>query len=74
MFLAVVSVYTAAQTWWAEKVRGRFEDETGAVATEYVLLLALIALFITAGMVILATAINDKFQASADCLNNGGPC
>jgi Flp pilus assembly pilin Flp len=49
-------------------------DESGAVATEYVLLLALIALVITVGMVALAAAINAKFNASAACLNAGAPC
>jgi Flp pilus assembly pilin Flp len=68
MFLAVVSLYTAAQGWWADKVRGRFEDETGAVATEYVLLLVLIALAITGGMIFLAAAINAKFSAAGTTL------
>ncbi len=69
----VLGFVAMVQTLWSE-FRSRFEDENGAVATEYVLLLALIALAITAGMVVLATAILDKFQASADCLNTGGPC
>jgi len=74
MILAVLSLYTTAQTWWAERVRGRFEDETGAVATEYVLLLVLIALAITAGMAFLATQINAKFSSAGSCLSGPGPC
>jgi len=57
---------------WIQTIKGefraRFEDETGAVATEYVLLLALITLAITAGMVVLATAINQKFSDAGTCL------
>ena len=64
----VLALYTAAQTWWAESVRGRFEDESGAVATEYVLLLALIALAITGGMIFLAGKINTKFSDAGNCL------
>jgi Flp pilus assembly pilin Flp len=70
MFLSVVSLYTAAQNWWPARVRGRFEDETGAVATEYVLLLVLIALAITGGMIFLAAAINAKFSDAGNTLTN----
>jgi Flp pilus assembly pilin Flp len=48
--------------------RSRFEDESGAVATEYVLLLVLIALAITGGMIYLATQINQKFSDAGDTL------
>ncbi len=49
--------------------RSRFEREDGAVATEYVLLLVLIALAITVGMGILATAINQKFDDAGGTLD-----
>ena len=65
-----LSLYIAARTWWAESVRGRFEDESGAVATEYVLLLVLIALAITGGMIFLAGAINAKFSEAGSTLTN----
>lgn len=64
----LLGLYTWIQTIKGE-FRTRFEDETGAVATEYVLLLALIALAITAGMVVLATAINAKFSDAGNCLD-----
>jgi Flp pilus assembly pilin Flp len=57
----LLSLYSRLQTAWAG-VRSRFEDETGAVATEYVFLLVLIALAITGGMIFLASAINAKFS------------
>ena len=70
MFLGL---YTWAQTLWAG-VRLRFEDETGAVGTEYALLLVLIAIAFTVGAIALGTAINAKLNAGANCLNSGGPC
>lgn len=58
----LLNIYTRVQSAWAE-FRSRFEDEeTGAVATEYVFLLVLIALAITGGMIFLATQINAKFS------------
>jgi Flp pilus assembly pilin Flp len=65
----LLGLYTRAQTLWAG-VRQRFEDESGAVGTEYALLLFLIAIVFTAGAVALGLAINAKLQAGANCLNN----
>jgi len=65
-------LYTWARMKWAG-VRHRFEDETGAVGTEYALLLFLIAIVFTVGAAALGIAINDKLQAGADCLNSGAP-
>jgi Flp pilus assembly pilin Flp len=59
----LLSLYTRMQNAWGG-FRSRFEDETGAVATEYVFLLVLIALAITGGMIFLAAAINAKFSAA----------
>jgi len=50
--------------------RGRFENEDGAVATEYVFLLVLIALAITGGMIFLASAINAKFSDAGSGVTN----
>ena len=58
----LLGLYTKLQTAWVS-FRSRFEDETGAVATEYVLLLVLIALAITGGMIYLATQINAMKEA-----------
>jgi Flp pilus assembly pilin Flp len=57
----LLDLYSQVQAMWAG-FRARFEDETGAVATEYVFLLVLIALAITGGMIFLASAINAKFS------------
>jgi Flp pilus assembly pilin Flp len=65
----LLGLYTRMQTAWAS-FRGRFEDESGAVATEYVFLLVLIALAITGGMIFLASAINAKFSEAGSGVSN----
>jgi Flp pilus assembly pilin Flp len=46
-----------------------WKDDSGQDATEYVLLVVLIALAITAGMTVLATGINGAFSNAATTLN-----
>jgi len=46
-----------------------WNDEAGQDATEYVLLVVLIALAITAGMTVLATGINGAFSNASSTLN-----
>lgn len=46
-----------------------WSDESGQDATEYVLLVVLIALAITAGMTVLATGINGAFSNASSTLN-----
>jgi len=64
MFLAL---YVGAQTLWAD-LRGKMSREDGAVATEYALLLVLIALAIIAAAIALGVAIAAVFQRGADTL------
>ena len=45
-----------------------WSDESGQDATEYVLLVVLIALAITAGMTVLATGINGAFSNASTTL------
>ena len=68
----LLSLFTRALALWAP-VRRRFEDEAGAVGTEYALLLFLIATVFTVGAAALGVAINSKLQQGADCLNSGAP-
>ena len=65
----MLGLYTKVQSGWFHLTR-RFRDETGGVATEYGLLLFLIAIVITAGAIALGGAINAKLQEGADCLNS----
>lgn len=46
-----------------------WRDESGQDATEYILLVVLIALAITAGMTVLATGINGAFSNASNTLN-----
>lgn len=61
---------------WAG-LRSRMENEHGAVATEYVVLLVLIAIAIIAGASVLASAINDKFNCASSVITpigSAGSC
>jgi Flp pilus assembly pilin Flp len=68
----LLGLYTRMQSSWA-LFSGRFENEDGAVATEYVFLLVLIALAITGGMIFLASAINAKFSDAGNGVGGVGP-
>ena len=50
------------------RFRARPEDETGAVAAEYVLLLTLIAIALVGAMTGLGFAISAKYQTARDCI------
>jgi Flp pilus assembly pilin Flp len=64
MFLAL---YVGAQTLVAD-LRGKMRREDGAVATEYALLLVLIALAIITAAIALGTAIAAVFDRGATTL------
>jgi len=49
--------------------RELWDNESGQDATEYVLLVVLIALAITAGMTVLATGINGAYSNATNTLN-----
>ena len=67
----LLGLFTRVQTWWFA-TRERFEDESGAVATEYALLLLLIALAIVGAATALGTAIAGKFSNA--CAQLSGSC
>jgi pilus assembly protein Flp/PilA len=60
----MLGLYTKIQSGWVHMTR-RLRDETGAVATEYALLLVLVALAIIVGATALGVAINNKLNAGA---------
>ena len=68
----ILSLVTNCQLRWAS-VRERLTGESGAVATEYALLLLLIALFIVASATLLGKAIADKFTSACNSLQ-GATC
>ena len=69
----LIGLIVRAQSSWIT-FRARFEDETGAVATEYALLLTLIALAIVVAATALGLAIAGKLQSGADCINTLPNC
>ena len=50
------------------------KDESGANAVEYALIMALVAVFIIAGVILMATEIGDLFNSMANCLNDAPNC
>ncbi len=46
-----------------------WRDDSGQDTTEYVLLVLLVALAVTAGMLVLATSINNSFDSAGSQLN-----
>ena len=66
----LLGLYTRMKVAWLS-ARSRFENEDGAVATEYVVLLVLIALGIIVGAAVLAGAINSNFDCASDSIQGG---
>jgi Flp pilus assembly pilin Flp len=72
----LLGLYVKMQSKWAG-LRSRMENEHGAVATEYVVLLVLIAIAIIAGASVLAAAINAKFECASSVITpigSAGSC
>ena len=69
----ILSLIARMQMTWLG-FRSHIENEEGAVATEYALLLALIALAIIGTVTALGLAISSKFQTARDCVANLPVC
>ncbi len=54
-----------------KQIKKFFEDESGASAVEYGLLVALIAVVIIGGVGLLGTTLNTKFTGVAGNINSG---
>jgi Flp pilus assembly pilin Flp len=65
----LLALYVGAQTFVSD-LRGKLRREDGAVATEYALLLVLIALAIITAAFLLGGAIASVFDKGTDTLNN----
>ena len=65
----MLSIVSAGMTY----LRARFSREDGAVATEYGLLLVLIALAIIVAATALGVAIANVFDSGSTTLNNAVP-
>jgi len=51
-------------------IKARLTNEDGVLATEYIILLVLIALAIIVGATALGVAINNKLQSTSTCVTN----
>ncbi len=49
-------------------------DESGANAVEYALIMALVAVFIIAAVILMSTEIGNLFNAMANCLSDAVNC
>ncbi len=58
MFLRL---YTGVTTWWGD-LKGRLEEEHGATAVEYALMVALIAVVIIAAVTLVGENAETKFS------------
>ena len=58
-------LYTGVTTWWND-LKERAQEERGATAVEYALMVALIAVVIIAAVSLLGTNASSKFQTVAE--------
>jgi len=65
MFLRV---YTGVTTWWND-LKARSEEEGGATAVEYALMVALIAVVIIAAVTFLGHAASNQFSTVGSAVN-----
>jgi pilus assembly protein Flp/PilA len=56
----ILQLMTGVQTWFAD-LKLRVQDERGATAVEYALMVALIAVVIIGAVAFIGTSANDKF-------------
>ncbi len=55
-------------------VKSLLKDESGANAVEYALIMALVAVFIIAAVILMATEIGNLFNSMAACLSDAVNC
>jgi pilus assembly protein Flp/PilA len=65
MFLRM---FTGAQTWMSG-LRTRMQEEGGATAVEYALMIALIAAVIIVAVTFIGTSASDKFSSVGNAVN-----
>ena len=56
----MLKLYTGLQTWWADR-KDRLQEEHGATAVEYALMVALIAVVIIAAVTFIGNSASEKF-------------
>ena len=67
----MLTLFTGLQTWLADRTE-RFQEEHGATAVEYALMVALIAVVILLAVTFLGTSASTKFSQVGSAVNNAG--
>jgi pilus assembly protein Flp/PilA len=65
----LLGLYTRLMGVWSG-LQARMRNEDGVLATEYVILLVLIALALVVGATALGVSINNKLKAASTCVTN----
>jgi Flp pilus assembly pilin Flp len=68
----LLDLYTKVQAAWLS-FRSRFENEDGVIATEYIIMLVLVALAIIAGATYLGIQINNKLSSAGNSVTGIAP-
>jgi Flp pilus assembly pilin Flp len=68
----LLDLYTKLQSVWLS-FRSRLENEDGVIATEYIIMLVLVALAIILGATFLGIQINNKLSAAGSSVTNIAP-
>ena len=68
----MLTLFCKAQAAWLS-FRSRFENEDGVIATEYIIMLVLVALAIIAGATYLGIQINNKLSSAGDSVTGIAP-
>jgi pilus assembly protein Flp/PilA len=67
----MLTLYTGLQTWSADR-KQRFQEEHGATAVEYALMVALIAVVIILAVTFVGTSTSAKFSEVGSAVNGAG--
>jgi pilus assembly protein Flp/PilA len=67
----MLRLYVGVTTWWNE-VKERAQEERGATAVEYALMVALIAVVIIAAVTFLGESASDKFNTVGSAVDGAG--
>jgi pilus assembly protein Flp/PilA len=68
MFL---QTYIGAQMWWSN-LRARAQEEGGATAVEYALMIALIAAVIIVAVTFIGNSADEKFNSVGEAIDGAG--
>jgi pilus assembly protein Flp/PilA len=67
----LLRMFTGAQTYWAD-LRMRMQEEGGATAVEYALMIALIAAVIIVAVQFIGNSAETKFSSVGNAINDAG--